>query len=147
MSSLFEYLPSNIFIIDSMLYLGVRMLIFHNKSIIQMVSHHLSRAHTILINKILQINKTARLYLRDQVKKSMIFIKASNRSSKSSTIKMGEDYINDIKLILSRLYDILNENGHFLIINFDKNQKIVSNMVFKYKQWEEVQCPNREFIQ
>ncbi len=38
-------------------------------------------------------------------------------------------HINDIELILSRLYDILNKNGHLLIVDFDKNQTIVSGMV------------------
>ena len=38
-------------------------------------------------------------------------------------------HINDIGLILSKLYDILNKNGHLLIIDFYKNQKIVSDMV------------------
>lgn len=38
-------------------------------------------------------------------------------------------HINDIGLILSRLYQALNENGHLLIVDFDKNEKIVSDMV------------------
>lgn len=38
-------------------------------------------------------------------------------------------HINDVELVLSRLYDVLKENGHLLIVDFDKNEKIVSDMV------------------
>ncbi|HCD43779.1 MAG TPA: methyltransferase type 12 [Lachnoclostridium sp.] len=38
-------------------------------------------------------------------------------------------HIKDIELLLSRLYEILEENGHLLIIDFDKNEKIASDMV------------------
>ncbi len=38
-------------------------------------------------------------------------------------------HINDVELVLSRLYEVLNENGHLLIVDFDKNEKIVSDMV------------------
>jgi ubiquinone/menaquinone biosynthesis C-methylase UbiE len=38
-------------------------------------------------------------------------------------------HIKDIELLLSRLYKILEENGHLLIIDFDKNEKIASDMV------------------
>lgn len=38
-------------------------------------------------------------------------------------------HINDIELVLSRLYEVLNESGHLLIIDFNKNEKIVSDMV------------------
>lgn len=38
-------------------------------------------------------------------------------------------HINDIKLVLSRLYEILKKNGHLLIIDFNKNENIVSDMV------------------
>lgn len=38
-------------------------------------------------------------------------------------------HINDIELVLSRLYEVLNEGGHLLIVDFDRNEKIVSDMV------------------
>lgn len=38
-------------------------------------------------------------------------------------------HINDIELILSRLYEALNEKGHLLIVDFDKNEKITSGIV------------------
>ncbi len=38
-------------------------------------------------------------------------------------------HIQDVALVLSRLHEILNESGQLLIIDFDKNQKIVSDMV------------------
>lgn len=38
-------------------------------------------------------------------------------------------HINDVELVLSRLYEVLNESGHLLIVDFDKNEKIVSDMV------------------
>ena len=38
-------------------------------------------------------------------------------------------HINDIELVLSRLYEVLNESGHLLIVDFDKNENIVSDMV------------------
>lgn len=38
-------------------------------------------------------------------------------------------HIDDVGLILSRLYDILDERGHLLIVDFNKNEKIVSDMV------------------
>ena len=38
-------------------------------------------------------------------------------------------HINDIELLLSRLYAVLKEGGHLLIVDFDKNEKIVSDRV------------------
>ena len=38
-------------------------------------------------------------------------------------------HIKDIEFVLSRLYRVLKENGHLLIIDFDKNEKIVSDLV------------------
>ncbi|WP_055668203.1 class I SAM-dependent methyltransferase [Desnuesiella massiliensis] len=38
-------------------------------------------------------------------------------------------HINDVELVLSRLYEVLNESGHLLIVDFDKNENIVSDMV------------------
>ena len=38
-------------------------------------------------------------------------------------------HINDIELILSRLYDVLNVGGHLLIVDFNKNEEIVTDLV------------------
>ena len=38
-------------------------------------------------------------------------------------------HINDVELVLSRLYDVLNVGGHLLIVDFNKNEEIVSDMV------------------
>jgi len=38
-------------------------------------------------------------------------------------------HIHDVKLVLSRLFDALNEGGHLLIVDFNKNEKIVSDIV------------------
>ena len=38
-------------------------------------------------------------------------------------------HINDVELVLSRLYEVLNVGGHLLIIDFNKNEEIVSDMV------------------
>lgn len=38
-------------------------------------------------------------------------------------------HIKNIELILSRLYDVLNIGGHLLIVDFDKNEEIVSDKV------------------
>ena len=38
-------------------------------------------------------------------------------------------HIKDFELVLSRLYETLEENGHLIIVDFDKNEKITSDMV------------------
>lgn len=38
-------------------------------------------------------------------------------------------HINDVEPVLSRLYDVLNPEGHLLIVDFDKNEEIVSDKV------------------
>jgi ubiquinone/menaquinone biosynthesis C-methylase UbiE len=38
-------------------------------------------------------------------------------------------HISDVELVLSRLYDVLNEGGHLLIVDFNKNEQIVSDIV------------------
>ena len=57
---------------------------------------------------------------------------------KSSLLDLHADYIfmaqvllhiQDIELILSRLYEVLNESGHLLIVDFNKNENIVSEIV------------------
>jgi Methylase involved in ubiquinone/menaquinone biosynthesis len=38
-------------------------------------------------------------------------------------------HIKDIEIVLSRLYDVLNPKGHLLIVDFDKNEAIISDKV------------------
>ncbi|WP_261303362.1 class I SAM-dependent methyltransferase [Paenibacillus andongensis] len=38
-------------------------------------------------------------------------------------------HIHDVEFLLSRLFDVLNERGHLLIVDFNKNEKIVSDIV------------------
>ena len=38
-------------------------------------------------------------------------------------------HIGDVELVLSRLYDVLNKGGHLLIVDFNKNEQIVSDLV------------------
>jgi len=38
-------------------------------------------------------------------------------------------HIQDVELVLSRLYDVLGAGGHLLIVDFNKNEKVVSDMV------------------
>ena len=38
-------------------------------------------------------------------------------------------HISDVELVLSRLYDVLNEGGHLLIVDFNENEQIVSDIV------------------
>lgn len=55
-----------------------------------------------------------------------------------SDLKVDYDYIfmvqvllhiSDVELVLSRLYQVLKEGGHLLIVDFDQNEKVVSEMV------------------
>jgi len=38
-------------------------------------------------------------------------------------------HINDVESVLSRLYDVLNAGGHLLIVDFNKNEEVVSDLV------------------
>ncbi|MFC5450598.1 class I SAM-dependent methyltransferase [Paenibacillus aestuarii] len=38
-------------------------------------------------------------------------------------------HIKDIEFVLARLFDVLNEGGHLLIVDFDKNEKVASDFV------------------
>lgn len=38
-------------------------------------------------------------------------------------------HIDNVELVLSRLYDVLNEGGHLIIVDFDKNEAIDSELV------------------
>ncbi|WP_422658906.1 class I SAM-dependent methyltransferase [Paenibacillus sp. EC2-1] len=47
-------------------------------------------------------------------------------------------HIADVELVLSRLLNVLNEGGHLLIVDFDKNEKVVSDMVHNGFNQEEL---------
>ncbi|MNI92489.1 hypothetical protein D3C73_1502950 [compost metagenome] len=38
-------------------------------------------------------------------------------------------HIPDIQPVLTRLYDVLKEGGHLLIVDFDKNDRVASDLV------------------
>lgn len=38
-------------------------------------------------------------------------------------------HIPDLRPVLTRLYDVLNEGGHLILVDFDKNEKVVSDIV------------------
>lgn len=38
-------------------------------------------------------------------------------------------HIHDVEFVLSRLFNVLNEGGHLIIVDFNKNEKIVSDLV------------------
>jgi ubiquinone/menaquinone biosynthesis C-methylase UbiE len=57
---------------------------------------------------------------------------------KESPVDLQADYIfmaqvllhiHDVELVLSRLFDVLNVGGHLLIVDFNKNEKVVSDIV------------------
>ncbi|NUU63615.1 class I SAM-dependent methyltransferase [Paenibacillus agri] len=47
-------------------------------------------------------------------------------------------HIADYELVLSRLYDVLNEGGHLLIVDFDKNENVASDLVHNGFQQDEL---------
>ncbi|WP_041701418.1 class I SAM-dependent methyltransferase [Gottschalkia acidurici] len=80
----------------------------------------------------------------DQIKQKIIDFNIQNVDTlcfdleKESLLDLRVDYIfmsqvllhiNDIELVLSRLYEILNVGGHLIIVDFNKNEKVVSDMV------------------
>ncbi|MBW5446170.1 methyltransferase [Cohnella sp. CFH 77786] len=38
-------------------------------------------------------------------------------------------HIPDVEFVLARLFDVLNDGGHLLIVDFDKNEKVVPDIV------------------
>lgn len=38
-------------------------------------------------------------------------------------------HIKDVEFVLSRLYEVLNAGGHLIIVDFDKNEEVVSDLV------------------
>ncbi|CAM3823744.1 class I SAM-dependent methyltransferase [Marinicrinis lubricantis] len=80
----------------------------------------------------------------DRVKQKIADLHLSNAGTlcfdfeKSAPSNLHVDYIfmaqvllhiRDTELVLSRLFEVLNEGGHLIIVDFDKNEKIVSTMV------------------
>lgn len=49
-------------------------------------------------------------------------------------------HIQDTEVILSRLYDILHEGGQLLIVDFDRNEQIVSDLVHHGFDQHELTC-------
>ncbi|QIB68730.1 class I SAM-dependent methyltransferase [Aminipila butyrica] len=49
-------------------------------------------------------------------------------------------HIGDVKWLLSRLYEILNDNGHLIIVDFDKNEKVTSPLVHCGFDQQELAC-------
>ncbi|MGC7872056.1 class I SAM-dependent methyltransferase [Desulfosporosinus sp. SYSU MS00001] len=47
-------------------------------------------------------------------------------------------HINDIELVLARLYDILNPGGHLIIVDFNKNEEVSSDLVHNGFDQEEL---------
>jgi 2-polyprenyl-3-methyl-5-hydroxy-6-metoxy-1,4-benzoquinol methylase len=47
-------------------------------------------------------------------------------------------HIPDYELVLSRLFDVLNDEGHLLIIDFNKNENIASDLVHNGFDQEEL---------
>ncbi|MED1793185.1 class I SAM-dependent methyltransferase [Brevibacillus nitrificans] len=47
-------------------------------------------------------------------------------------------HIKDVEFVLSRLFDVLKEGGHLLIVDFDKNEKVVSDLVHNGFHQEEL---------
>ncbi|MNW45795.1 ubiquinone/menaquinone biosynthesis methyltransferase [compost metagenome] len=47
-------------------------------------------------------------------------------------------HIHDVEFVLSRLLDVLNEGGHLLIVDFNKNEKVVSDLVHNGFNQEEL---------
>lgn len=50
-------------------------------------------------------------------------------------------HIHDVELVLSRLFDVLHEGGHLLIVDFNKNENVVSDIVHNgFNQDELTDC-------
>lgn len=47
-------------------------------------------------------------------------------------------HIPDVEPVLSRLYDVLNEGGHLIVVDFDKNDKVESDIVHNGFRQEEL---------
>jgi len=47
-------------------------------------------------------------------------------------------HINDIELVLSRLHEVLNPDGHLLIVDFNKNEEVISDKVHNGFDQEEL---------
>jgi ubiquinone/menaquinone biosynthesis C-methylase UbiE len=47
-------------------------------------------------------------------------------------------HIKDVKLVLSKLYDVLTVGGHLLIIDFNRNEEVISDLVHNGFEQEEL---------
>lgn len=47
-------------------------------------------------------------------------------------------HIHDLEILLARLFDVLNDGGHLLIVDFDKNEKVNSDFVHNGFNQEEL---------
>lgn len=65
---------------------------------------------------------------------------SSNSDMKADYIFMAQVliHIKEYKPVLEKLYDILNENGHLIIVDFDKNPNISSDLVHNGFDQEEL---------
>ena len=82
-----------------------------------------------MINQIKQ--KSADFNIRNVDTLCFDFEKESRSDLHADYIFMAQVllHINDVELVLSKLYDVLNVGGHLLIVDFNKNEQIVSDMV------------------
>lgn len=83
-------------------------------------------------NMIEQIRKKiADLNIQNAAALCFDFEKEGSPDIKADYIFMAQVllHIDDVEQILSRLYDVLNEGGHLIIVDFNKNENVVSDMV------------------
>ena len=83
-------------------------------------------------NMISQVNqKISGLKLQNAATLCFDFEKGSLSHLHADYIFMAQVllHIHDVSPVLSKLYDILNEGGHLIIVDFDKNDSVVSDIV------------------
>ncbi|WP_088225409.1 class I SAM-dependent methyltransferase [Desulfosporosinus sp. FKB] len=82
-----------------------------------------------MINQIKQ--KIADLNIQNADTLCFDFEKEDRKDIQADYIFMAQVllHINDIELVLARLYDILNPGGHLLIVDFNKNEEVSSDLV------------------
>ena len=88
-----------------------------------------------------QINrKIAELDLRNADTLIFDFEKEGLEGVRADYIFMAQVllHIPDVAQVLSRLYEVLNDGGHLLIVDFDKNDKVASELVHNGFSQEEL---------
>jgi ubiquinone/menaquinone biosynthesis C-methylase UbiE len=82
-----------------------------------------------MINQIKQ--KIADLHVQNADTLCFDFEKENRSDAHADYIFMAQVllHINDVEFVLSRLYDVLNPGGHLIIVDYNKNEEIVSDMV------------------